>query len=412
MRDRWKVLVAVVAVAALGGRTAVAQTGVTQRLDALEKKVEEQQKTLSDKLGFELHAFVATNYNYNFNAPDSHANKIHVFDQDANSIELDQANINLQRNVPEGLGFNLDLDFGKTAEAVGGVTHWSNNPNSSESTNSIELRQAYLKYAFPDTPFSLMAGKFVTFHGAEIIKSYNNFNYNISNGILFGFAVPFTHTGLVGTYTLPDDMGSIAAGVTNGWDDPVDNNSGKSLISNLALTPNPMFSFALATTYGPEQNSDGRSKRFLVTPIFTVKPIDPLTFILEYDYGNESNVALVNGAVSTRTATGQFVSGNADWQGAAAYAIYAVNDDIQVALRGEVFDDPDGVRTAFQEPGFGPGATFWEVTPTVAYKITNGLTWRSEYRHDESDKRFFDKNNRVSAIRGQDLIETELIYAF
>jgi hypothetical protein len=30
-----------------------------------------------------------------------------------------------------------------------------------------------------------------------------------------------------------------------------------------------------------------------------------------------------------------------------------------------VFDDPDGVRTLFQETGFGPGATFWEMTPTL-----------------------------------------------
>jgi hypothetical protein len=382
--------------------------GVLGRVEAIEKEVKDSEKALADKLGFEIHGFVAANYNYNFNTPGDQTNHLHVFDQDANSIELDQANINIQRNKPEGLGFNVDVDFGKTAEVVGGSTRWSNNPNNTESNNSVELRQAYLKYTFPDSPFSIMAGKFVTFHGAEVIKAYNNMNYNISNSILFGFAIPFTHTGLIGTYNFPGDWGSVSAGVVNGWDNVVDNNDSKSIHSTVSLTPSSMVTFAVSTTYGAEQDNNGRSKRLMVTPLITVKPIDPLTFILDYNYGNESNVAFAPGVTST-TALAR-AQGNAMWQGAAGYVVYAATDALQLAFRAEVFDDPDGVRTLFQEPGFGPGATFWEFTPTVAYKITDGLTWRSEFRHDESDKRFFSKDDHF--IRGQDLAETELIYAF
>ena len=386
---------------------AAGQKTVIQRIEVIEKEVKDTEKSIGDKLGVEFHGFVAANYNYNLNSPDSHNNRIHVFDETANSIELDQANINVQRNKPEGLGFNLDLDFGKTAEVVGRTTQWRSNSNSDKfglagANSSVELRQAYLKYAFADSGFSLMAGKFVTFHGAEVIKAYNNFNYNISNSILFGFAIPFTHTGVIGTYAF-GDLGSIAAGVVNGWDNVSDNNDGKSLTSMLTLTPSPMFTFNLATTYGPEENNNGRSKRLLITPLITVKPTDQLTLILDYNYGNESNTAPGLPTVM--------------WQGMAGYVIVAVTDAVQLSLRGEVFDDPDGFRTGFTEPGRGPGATFWEVTPTVAYKITDGLTWRAECRHDESDKRFFDKDNRdVShggrGQRGQDLVATELIYAF
>jgi len=380
---------------------------VGQRIEAIEKEVKDTEKSIGERLGVEFHGFVATNYNYNFNAPDSHANRIHVFDETANSIELDQANINVQRNKPEGLGFNLDLDFGKTAEVVGRTTQWRSNSNADKfgvagGNSSIELRQAYLKYAFADSGFSLMAGKFVTLHGAEVIKSYNNFNYNISHSILFGFSIPFSHTGLIGTYAF-GDLGSISAGVINGWDSVSDNNDGKSLTSLLTLTPSPMFTFNLATTYGPEKDDNGRSKRLLITPLVTVKPTDQLTLIFDYNYGNESNTAPGLPTVM--------------WQGMAGYVIVALTDDVQLSLRGEVFDDPDGVRTGFTEAGRGPGATFWEMTPTVAYKITDGLTWRAEFRHDESDKRFFDKDNRDvshgdSGQRGQDLVATELIYAF
>jgi hypothetical protein len=403
----------------MGGVAARAQT-IQQRMDALEKKVDDGQKSIAGLLGIEIHGLVATNYNYNFNSPDSGKNQIHVFDDKANSISLDQANINIQRKKPEGLGFNLDVDFGRTAEVVGGTTRWGSGSNN----RPVELRQAYVTYAFPDTPFSIEAGKFVTYHGAEVIKAYNNLNYNISNSILFGFSIPFTHTGLLGTYTLPNDLGSVSAGVVNGWDNVVDNNSSKSLHGMFTLTPDPMFTFAVSTTYGAEQDNRGDSKRLMVSPLITVKATDQWTFILDYNYGNESNVSLCPlgsrslgcGAPATST-TGLFrAPGNAMWQGAAAYAVFAPTSDWQFALRGEIFDDPDGVRTLFQETGKGPGATFWEVTPTVAYKITDNLTARAEYRHDESDKRFFDKriyaDGSTLNLRGQDLIATELIYAF
>jgi len=381
----------------------LAQT-LQDRVDALEKAVQDQKKGLAEALGVQLHALAAVDYNYNFNAPDSGVNKIHVFDKDANTFSLNDVYLSLERNVPEGLGFLVDVDFGQTAEVLGAATRWSNG-NSSESDNSFELRDAYLKYAFPGTPFSIEAGKFVTFHGAEVIKTYNNLNYNISNSILFGYAIPFTHTGVFGTYTFPNELGSFAAGIVNGWDDVVDNNDGKSLITSLSLTPSAIVSFSVPVTYGPEQNDNGESKRLLVTPVLTIKPAEQWTFVIEYDYGNESNIALSGDEIVR-------AGGNAMWQGAAAYAVFAPTDRWQLALRGEVFDDPDGVRTLFQEPGFGPGATFWEVTPTVAYKITDGLTARAEYRHDESDKRYFDNEHSVSAQRGQDIVATEVIYAF
>jgi hypothetical protein len=377
-----------------------------QRVEAIEKEVKDTKDTIAEKLGVDFHGFVATNYNYNFNSPDSRTNRLHVFDEDANTFALDQANINIQRNQPEGLGFNLDLDFGKAAEVVGRFTRWSGGSGGGESSNSVELRQAYLKYTIPDTDFSLQAGKFVTFHGAEIIKSYNNFNYNISSGILFGNSIPFTHTGVLGSYAF-GDLGSVSAGIINGWDNVSDNNDGKSLHAMLTLVPDPMFTFVLSGTYGPEQNDNGRSKRLMITPLITVKPIDQLTFIVDYNYGNESNVQL-----DAATASLIDAPGNAMWQGVAGYVVFAATDEVQVAVRGELFDDPDGVRTLFEEPGFGPGATFWEVTPTLAIKLTEGLLWRLEYRHDESDKRFFDKDERTFTQRGQDLIGTELIYAF
>jgi Putative beta-barrel porin-2, OmpL-like. bbp2 len=395
---------------------------VQQRIDAIEKEVKDSEKSIADKLGVEIHGFVAGDYAYNFNAPDSRTSQMRVFDNDANSFTLNQANLHVQRTKPDGIGFVTDLDFGKTAQVVSGTTRWS---NAAPASNNIDLRQAYITYGIADTPFSLQAGKFVTLHGAEVIKSYNNFNYNISNSMLFGFAIPFTHTGLLGTYTLPSDWGSVQAGIVNGWDNVVDNNDGKSLHSMVTLNPSSMVSFAVGVTYGAEQNSNATSKRLMVSPLLTIKPTDQLTFVIDYNYGNESNIKLActpdpTGECNSSLGNASIVraGGNVMWQGVAGYIVYALNDQWQLALRGEVFDDPDGVRTLFQQAGHGPGATFWEVTPTVAYKIVDGLTWRAEYRHDESDRRFFDKGSRGQGSpnglgqTGQDTLGTELIYAF
>ena len=38
--------------------------------------------------------------------------------------------------------------------------------------------------------------EFVTLLGEEIIPTYSNQNYNESHSYIFGFGIPFTHTGI------------------------------------------------------------------------------------------------------------------------------------------------------------------------------------------------------------------------
>ena len=402
MRERFKVGLIAAAAAALvmGATTAKAEQTLQQRVEELEKQVKDQKMSIAGNLGLDIHGMIAGDYLYNFNSPDSHENQFRVIDTDANSFTLNDAFLYVARQKEdEPLGFVMDFDFGKTAEVVGSVTRWSNNPDNTESTNSFELRDAYLTYKVPvGDGITLKAGKFVTLLGYEVLKTYSSFNPNISNSMLFGYAIPFTHTGLLANVPL-GGMFSLDIGVVNGWDNPVDNNDGKSLLAGIAFNPVEMFSLYVSGTYGPEQNDNGHSKRGVVTAVGTLKATKELTFVVDADYGNETD--LVPSGPDLKSA---------DWYGVAGYAIYQVNDKLSLNFRAEGFADPDGVRTGFQEPGYGPGVTAWEITPTVAYQIMDGLLWRAEYRHDETDKRFFEKDNHM--IRGQDTIATELIYAF
>jgi hypothetical protein len=407
MRIRSLLGIAAGALLALPGG-AFAQT-IQERLSDLEKKVEEQGRGVAGALGVDVHGLVAGDYLYNFNDPDSHTNQVRVFDEDANSFTLNQANLWVGRQKEdESVGFATSLDFGKTAEVVGRATRWSGGSGSGESSDSFELREAYLTYKAPiGDGVTFKAGKFVTLHGAEIIKNYNGFNYTVSNSILFGYSIPFTHTGVMASFPLGEYVG-VDLGVVNGWDTVVDNNDGKSIHTGIKITPNDMVSLYLSGTYGPEQSDDGNSKRLMLTTLLTVTPTDQLTFILDHNYATENDVS--------EPASGMWDDGerDVDWHGVAAYAIFKLDDQWSFSLRGEYFADPDGVRTLADEdgPGVGPGpgVGIWEITPSVSYQITEGLTARAEYRHDEGDREIYEKHDHVR--NGQDTVAAELIYAF
>src|SRR5207244_9388313 len=82
--------------------------------------------------------------------------------------------------------------------------------------------------------------KFCTRDGAEVIKSRDNTNF--SRSILFGYAIPFTHTGVRGTYKVSDTF-SFTAGVNEGWDTIQSKNGGATL--ELGATVNPVKEFTL-----------------------------------------------------------------------------------------------------------------------------------------------------------------------
>jgi hypothetical protein len=246
-------------------------------------------------------------------------------------------------------------------------------------------------------------GKFVTLHGAEVIKTWDNINYNISNSILFGWAIPFTHTGVLFNYALTDWL-SLDAGLITGWDQFSHKaNDGVVFTGGLSVTPHPTLTLYAAGTYGPEQDNRQDSKRGLFTLLTTYKPTDRLTFILDYNHADETDV------LPPLKPSGRGTH-DARWDGLAGYVIYQFTDMLSGTLRSEFFDDVDGVRTGVKQ-------TVWEITPTLTFRpwLFPGLTVRLEYRHDESSKKFFEGRAIPSGRRffsGQDAFAWEAIYAF
>ncbi len=204
-------------------------------------------------------------------------------------------------------------------------------------------------------------------------------NPNYSRSFLFGYAIPFTHTGILFNYPFNEQL-SMNIGVVNGWDNVVDNNDGKTLLGNIAFTTGPAFSFIVNGTYGPEKTNTSSKSRGVVDLVSLIN-VDPLSVVLNFDYGSEDGVALDGGS--------------AKWYGFAGIVGLALKDatglPAGVFLRGEVFRDDGGART-------GTDQQLWEMTLTGKYYVSDKFTIWTEYRHDGSDEDSFAKDGHVDVV--------------
>ena len=382
-----------------------------ERLAKLEAKLDESQivpptsgeggpamvQLPSGLQGVQMSGFVDTTYTYNFDVPQLRTNTLRVFDTRANSFMINNAELVLEKPVSSEspAGFRTDLDFGTDAEVLSALT-----PATGLGTagDEVELQQAYVEYLAPlGNGLDIKAGKFVTLHGAEVIESKDN--WNISRSLLFGFAIPFTHTGIRVNYPWTDRFSTVV-GVNNGWDVVDDNNQAKTV--ELGFSSTPMENTSLGATYmfGAEQTGNNNNGRHLLDVVAGYQPIEPLQLKLNYDYGwDDDAVAFGNNAV---------------WQGLAAYARYALTDRAALSLRGEFFNDFDGVRTGVAtglNSITSAGIKVYEYTLTGEYKIFKNLVGRLEYRHDRANEKVF-RNRDLSQRSYQDTVAVEFIAPF
>jgi Putative beta-barrel porin-2, OmpL-like. bbp2 len=138
-----------------------------------------------------------TSYLWNFNEPDNRINSLRSLDNQDNTFGVDLFQLGIKKNGPGGLSAFIKLDVGNTASRIG--ADWNGDGQFLGVTGDggdFEIEEVYANYA-PDWSHGLSAkfGKFVTLLGAEVIEAPLNMNY--SRSFLFGFAIPFTNTGVM-----------------------------------------------------------------------------------------------------------------------------------------------------------------------------------------------------------------------
>ena len=305
-----------------------------------------------------------------------------VFDSYNNSFVLHQVGLQIAKQPKSGFGGLVNVTAGRDATII------HSSPDASSST--FDITQGYLQYA--GGPLTVIAGKFTTLHGTEVIWSPSNANY--SRSLLFG-SVPFTHTGVRGTFAVGDTL-NLIAGLNNGWDQLVDSNKGKTLELGVTATPIKPLSLA-ASYYGGEENSgvtglNGRRESFNFVASYAV--IDPLSVGFEYLTVKQKD-AVSDGAGGTK---------DGKYNGYALYVSYTFIPKWKATVRAESLDDKDGFRFPVAAATAGTtGTKHKELTLTVGYSATDNFELRGEVRQD--------KANEAVYMDGTNLSKSLLTYA-
>jgi hypothetical protein len=334
-----------------------------------------------------VNVFVSTAYIYNGNRPATGTNSYRVFDFNDNSFNLDVAELVVQiaPSKLNDVGFRVDFTAGNSIPQIA--------KSQDQTVAQFDLQQAFVSYIAPiGSGLRFDVGKYTTHMGYEVIEGYDGYNDNYSRSILFGYAIPFTHTGVKASYAFSSKVAAMV-GVVNGWDLVGDNNRSKSLAAQLTLIPVSPLVVLLNWIGGPEIAGDNHTNRNVFDVVAILKPTASLTLGLNGDYGKESGTSLVN------------PGSDATWKGIAGYATFALTDKFSAALRGETLHDDGGVRF-----GTGTKATLSEVTFTPAYKLTSHVLLRGEVRYDKANQPILAK--RAAFSDKQTTVGANLIFVY
>lgn len=378
-----------------------------------------------------------------------------VFDYRPNLATLDTVNVQASKTSAGVIGWKVELNFGNDANVMSSYNSSPSTPSTGQvatagppcgvgtgtggtqlgaainfppfnnpyrclgnglyyHTGGYDVTQAYFQYTSVNGKFNAYAGKFSTLAGEEVIESPNDFNF--SRSILFGYAVPFTHTGVRFSYAFTPQL-TATVGANNGWDDLVGVAGGVlgTFESQLNYTNGGLT--ALVNFYqGSEQAAYGNASGFgfvttaagvLVTPnipctlgtalcasypvvgpvgtrtlidaVASDKVTPQLTVAANYDMGSQSNTCCFV------TSTPGVI-----WDGIAGYANYAFGAGKYAGtVRWETFSDPQGYRTGTGIPNF----RWSEATLTAQDNFSPNWFLRAEYRFDYANAPAFAQNN-------------------
>ncbi len=314
--------------------------------------------------------FVDMYYGYNLNKVDP---QLRTFDVQHNAFSLSLAEVNFTKTptADSRVGFRTDLDFGKTADLTAAFE-----PESNGQEIYKHIQQAYVSLLTGKVQWD--AGKWVTPIGAEVIESQDNWNYTRS--VLFGFAIPFYHTGVRATYTADPKL-TLGAQLVNGWNNSSEINGDKTVGVSVTWKPNDKFTWVANDMAGKETaGSEDTRNIFDTTLTYVASP--KLSLMGNFDYGSEGDVK---------------------WWGIAAYAKYTASDKWSLVGRYEYLDDTKGGFMTF-------GTKAQEITVTSDHLIAGGLKTRLEYRTDFADAAIFKSDGADQ--KSQPTLTVGLVYVF
>lgn len=352
--------------------------------------------------GIKVGGWINAGATFNPNFPGNGYNGPVTFADRANRFQLNQFNIFIQRTVlTEGKSFDIggrfDFMFGTDAiyTQAFGIPPFDVNSGqplnrgnwdldlccSSTRTYGIALPQAYAEVYVPvGNGLNLKVGHFYSPTGYETVAAPDNFFY--THAYTFNNGEPFTHTGLMGNYSLNKNwslMGGATTGsATGGWDGGFNKQLGNwGGLGGITWTSNDMRSSINVTGTYSETSTRSNQPWGMYSVVLQHRVTTKTHFVLHHTHGYAGGV-LLNGSPK-----------NAEWFGISTHLYYDLLEDLSIGVRGEWFHDRDGFRVfspfrvlaATNHTGFSfAGAFAPTAVPADYYAVTLGMNWKPAKR--------------------------------
>ncbi len=342
--------------------------------------------------GLSITGYVASTYTHFDTTP-----ALRAFDTSQNGFRLNQAAVTLAYLPTSGAGAQVTAIAGSDAkilrngECYQTATATAAAAISCNSGGQFDLNNAFVQYA--TGPLTVMAGKFSTLAGAEVVNPAAD--NEISRSLLFWDMEPGTHTGVRAAYAVSGAL-TLTAGVNNGWNftsSPA--GTAKTIELGASGTPNKMFSYSGAFYSGqsPLYGGSPNGTLQLLDLVGTLNATDALNFAANVDILSKDDYLGVG-------------TGKGKANGLALYANYSLTDQWMLSARGEYIDDKDGIVSGIN----GTSNKLKELTLAVNYAPVKNLKLSVEARQDKSDVAIFAKNG--APTNNQTSLELQGIYSF
>ena len=319
--------------------------------------------------------FVTASYSYTTRHGSGNQIVGRLYDRFHDQVVLNAAKVVLEKPVATDkleAGARVDLLFGQDAAVIKSAgLNLGDHGDLPQAFVTVNIPTGEGKYV------QFKGGKIATLMGLEVIEDVVNPNLSVGNQFIY--VENFTNTGLR-MDVKPGAKVDFQVVVFNGWDVVEDNNTKKSFMGRMGLTPSASTTIGLLGFVGNEKTAvsgttpDGN--RYGGEVLLTQKAGDRATVYVQGDYGEEED-ALGAGV-------------DAKWWAVGLWTTYDVNPTLTVAIRGDYVDDQDGLRTSgvLGYPA-NTGQKFGSATLTLNVKKWDSALIRPEIRYDRSDLQAF-----------------------
>ena len=337
--------------------------------------------------------FVDLGYSLDFNFPENHLFRNRSTTPRVNELDLNMAGVYVRKDATADSRWGMEL-MGHGGQDALNFGFGTNLPHVEGSDALRHFGRANLSYLAPvGKGLTLQAGLFNSFIGYESLYAKDNFNY--TRAWIADYS-PYLMFGANAQYNF-DDKWSGVFFIINEYFHLQNANNLPSYGAQVAYKPNSSWLFKETVYYGPDQSDTSLEFwRFFSDSIVEWKVNDDVTLVGEYQVGTQE---------MAMPGKPRFV-----YMGAAFPMRWHISGPWTVALRPEVYWDPNGFQTGAEQ-------LVRAVTTTAEYKFPykwTNMIGRLEYRYDESTGSgggFFKGNEIASGVVGLTPAQHMVIFA-